>query len=138
MKLKPLSMIFIDVKKVFDSVSHKSMILAAHRLSEPPPLLTFLHEFYSNSSTVFNINGESSSPIRTTRAVRQGDPLSGYVFNMIIDWALDDLDPGIGADLAETKLSSLACADDVVLHTQEDCKVNLMPSANTLVKVVSR
>ena len=117
MELKPLSMIFIDVKKAFDSVSHKSMILAAHRLGIPPPLLTYLHEFYTSSSTILTVNNKSSSPILTTRGVRQGDPLSGYLFNMIIDWALSDLDPAIGADLAESKLSSLAYADDVVLFS---------------------
>ena len=89
------------------------MILAAHRLGVPPPLLTHLHEIYTNSSTVFNINGKSSSPILTTRGIRQGDPLKGHLFNMIIDWALSDLDPAVSADLAESKLSSLAYADDV-------------------------
>ena len=36
--LKPLNLVYLDVKKAFDSVSHKTVLLALHRLGVPPPL----------------------------------------------------------------------------------------------------
>ncbi len=37
-ELKPLNLVFIDVKKAFDSVSHQSVIKVAYRLRVPDPL----------------------------------------------------------------------------------------------------
>ncbi len=108
---------FIDVKKAFDFVSHQSVIKAAYRLRVPDPLLTYLHEYFSDFSTTFTVRNESSDAVRTTLGVRQGDPLSGYLFNTMVDWALDQLDPSIGVNVGDVKISSLAYADDVVLFS---------------------
>lgn len=51
-----------------------------------------------------------------TRGVRQGDPLSGTLFNIIIEEVLMDLCPNIGIDLVGGQLSNhIAYADDVTL-----------------------
>ncbi len=75
----------------------------------------YLHEYYVDCSTIFTVKNQSSDAVRTSRGVRQGDPLSGYLFNMVVDWALEQLDSSIGTNVGETKISNLAYADDVVL-----------------------
>ncbi len=114
-KLKPLCLTFVDVKKAFDSVSHDTILVAARRMGVPDPFINYLREFYKDSRTVFEVSGERSEMVRTTRGVKQGDPLSAYLFNAVVDMALGSLDTGIGVEVGEIKLNTLAYADDVVL-----------------------
>ena len=50
-----------------------------------------------------------------SRGVKQGDPLSFILFNLVIDWALSAIDPHIGFRLDEELVNHLAFADDMVL-----------------------
>jgi hypothetical protein len=50
------------------------------------------------------------------RGVRQGDPLSGLLFNYVMDAVLSRLDPEMGVKLSPSIiLNHLAFADDVAL-----------------------
>ncbi len=116
-ELKPLNLVFIDVKKAFDSVSHQSVMKAAYRLGVPDPLLTYIHEYYNDCITIFTVSNESSDAVITSRGVRQGEPFSGYLFNMVVDLALEQLDSSIGVNVGEVEKYNLAYADDVVLFS---------------------
>ena len=61
--LCPLNIAFIDVKKVFDSVSHQSTLVVAARLGIPPPFLGYLRELYGDARTRLRIGTELSEPI---------------------------------------------------------------------------
>ena len=54
----------MDVKKAFDSVSHRSILVAAARLGVPPPFLTYLRELYGDAQTRLRIGTELSEPIK--------------------------------------------------------------------------
>ena len=113
--LTPLCLAFVDVKKALDSVSHETILIAARRMGVPEPMVEYLREFYKDSQTVLEVGGERSAKIKTARGVKQGDPLSAYLFNAVVDMALADLDPHIGVYVGKEKLNALAYADDVVL-----------------------
>ena len=73
-------------------------------------------EFYARGTTVIKVNGEISDPIPVKRGVRQGDPMSVHLFNAVIDWALESLDPMLGIRLGDgVHLNHLAFADDIGL-----------------------
>ena len=114
-QLSPLNIAFVDVKKAFDSVSHQSIILAAKRLGAPPPLLSYLTELYSDAWTTIRAGGERGEAIRGGRGVRQGEPMSPHLFNTVIDWVIQDLDPNIGALIGDGRMNVCAFADDLVL-----------------------
>ena len=114
----PLNVVFLDISKAFDSVSQQSILIAAKRMGVPPPLLSYLHEFYSRSQTRLRVGGKKSEPISVKRGVKQGDPMSVHLFNAVIDWALSTLDPDLGIKLNGVNLNHLAFADDTGLLTK--------------------
>ena len=112
----PLNIVFLDIAKAFDSVSHNTILIAA-RVGVPPPFLNYLRSFYSRSNTVLRVDGRRSSPIDVLQGVKQGDPMSVHLFNAVIDWTLSKLDPELGITINDERLNHLAFADDIVLFT---------------------
>ena len=78
-------------------------------------MLGYLGELYGDTCTCLRIGPHRSKPIKVSRGVRQGDPLSVHLFNATIDWALDCLDPELGVMVGETRVNARAFADDVAL-----------------------
>ena len=115
--VKPLSLAFLDVSKAFDSVSHKSLLLAVKRMGVPGPFVEYLRRLYAEASTTLQVGDRSSDPLQQNRGVRQGDPLSPLLFNCAIDWAVASLDNEMGVRVTKDgpRLNHLAFADDFVL-----------------------
>ena len=113
-KPRNLFMAFLDVRKAFDSVSHHSLLLAARRAGIPPPLIGYIERYYQVSSTRLKVNGETTDAISVLRGVKQGCPLSGVLFNLVIDWALSSLDDSLGFEIQGVRVNQVAFADDCV------------------------
>ncbi|CAB4032200.1 reverse transcriptase [Paramuricea clavata] len=84
------------------------------RLGCPDPFLSYIRDLYSRSSTMIEQNGEST-PIFTRRGVKQGDPLSPFMFDAVIDWAFSSLDDHVGFSFGHVRVNNLGYADDVAL-----------------------
>ena len=64
-------------------------------------MLGYLGKLYRDAWTTLHVGSDRSVPIRVSRGVRQGNPLSVHLFNATIDWALDCLDPELGVMVGE-------------------------------------
>jgi hypothetical protein len=116
---------FIDVKKAFDSVSHDSIQRMVIKLGAPPSMARYLADYYKNGSTV--ICGEAV-PIRN--GVRQGDPLSPLLFNMVIDEALRAVEAlGTGLQIDGVTIYGTGFADDIAFVAST--KVGLQKAVDT-------
>jgi Reverse transcriptase (RNA-dependent DNA polymerase) len=107
-----LMVCFIDVKNAFGAISHQAVIEAARAKGVPPPMLTYLQNLYANSFLDF---GDGRACVKLGAGVRQGDPISGSLFNFAVDCVRQGLDPAVGFRVGTSNVQSLLFADDSVL-----------------------
>ena len=105
----------LDIAKAFDTVPHKAVDAALERLGLPKCVRESIMNSYTNLSTTIEYGG-SKSEVSLKRGVKQGDPLSPFIFNAILDPLLDQLEEMKGYVIDEShSLSALAFADDLIL-----------------------
>ena len=116
-KRKPYSIISLDLRKAFDTVSHHSIRRALERFSVDPRLIRYIMESYNGSFTKVHSGSQSTDPIEIRRGVKQGDPLSPLLFNLVVDELICKLEErSQGLTVSEhLSISVLGYADDLVL-----------------------
>src|SRR6218665_2132420 len=77
-------MAFLDVTKVFDCVSHVTLQRSLKGLGVPSPIVAYVANMYEHMTTVLKVGGRRSGPIQCNRGIRQGDPLSSFLFNPLV------------------------------------------------------
>ena len=123
---KSLCLMTIDVSKAFPSVSHNSIIRASQRSGCDGAFTQYLTSVYSDSATVLHCGSNISKSIPVRRGVRQGDPLSPILFNLVLDELLDKLNAHSGYSFYGENVSCLAFADDLVLVSENEVQMQKM------------
>ena len=112
----PGLMIFIDFQKAFDSVGWDFILGCLEAFNFGPDFIQWIKTFYKNAQSCVINNGTTSDYFFLERGVRQGDPLSPYIFvlaaeALAIAVRQDATIKGISVGGEETKL--LQYADDM-------------------------
>ena len=112
----PGLMIFIDFQKAFDSVEWDFILGCLEAFNFGPDFTQWIRTFYKNAQSCVINNGTTSDYFFLERGVRQGDPLSPYIFvlaaeALAIAVRQDATIKGILVGGEETKL--LQYADDM-------------------------
>lgn len=113
-RTRTLHLACLDVSKAFDTVSHQAIVEACCRVGLPDVFVDYVSSLYTDGSTVLEICGEKRT-VAIGRGVKQGDPLSPLLFNLVLDGALESLDREVGYSVEGHVVGALAFADDMVL-----------------------
>ena len=117
--LKELNIIGIDIAKAFDSVSRDSIQRSLELHGVEKNMITYIMNSYLNNTTDMICGNVKIDNVKLLRGVKQGDPLSPILFNIIMDELFHILPDYVGATVNENdkklKVSSLGFADDLIL-----------------------
>jgi len=114
-KLRSIFVAVLDLAKAFDSLSHASIEAILKSQGVPPFVLSYISSVYRNSFTRLSADEWVSDRIYPKRGVKQGDPLSPVIFNIVMDGLLKLLPENFGADVGDCKVNAVLFADDVFL-----------------------
>ncbi|CAL7932962.1 unnamed protein product [Xylocopa violacea] len=113
-RFKSLFLSSIDIAKAFDSISHRAIVDTLISAGVPTTFVNYVKYVYETGTTRFSCPGWMSPPIRPSRGVKQGDPLSPILFNLVIDRLFKLLPNEIGADIDGMRINAAAFADDIL------------------------
>ena len=115
-------LVAIDFEKAFDSVNWNFLRHALRKFNFGPSFCAWITAFYSNISSCVMNNGFTTQPFKLSRGVRQGDPLSPYLFILVLETLAiyirnDECIKGIKVDGHELKL--IIFADDLTVFLKD-------------------
>ena len=109
--------VFLDLKAAFDSVNHAILFQLLHTSQVPAKLCALLQYIYEHSSCSVHSDGQSGRPFQIGRGVKQGDPLSGELFNFLLTGLHEHVSANRHAEIIMDgkKLFFIMYADDIVV-----------------------
>ncbi|KAG0433654.1 hypothetical protein HPB47_019691 [Ixodes persulcatus] len=129
-RLRPLYMASIDLTKAFDRVSTEAIVRGALRAGLTDNFVAYVRDLYRTSQSILNYKAESLL-VKPTTGVRQGDPLSPTMFNLVLDEYLSKTDVNVGFTSGEFRLDAMAFADDLLglrINVAKSFSLVLQPS----------
>src|SRR5258705_3720333 len=116
------SVAFIDIEKAYDSVDHELLWIKLQKIGIPPRFINMIKIVYQKMEVVRIGQHVMEEPIRITRGVMQGDPMSAILFNLFLSDFDEEMKgeeiPKINFFHTKAEIAYLQFADDVALFAE--------------------
>lgn len=126
-RISPRCMLKVDLHKAFDSIDWGFLQWMLASIGFPPRFVGWIMECVSTTSYSILVNGSIFGHFKGARGIRQGDPLSPYLFVLCLEYfsrMVNSLDASVGFHFhpgcQHLKLTHLAFADDLMLFCRGD------------------
>ena len=113
---------FLDFEKAFDTIKWQVIYDALELFNIGPVFISWVRTIYNASEACVTNNGFSSPFFKLHRGVRQGCPLSAYLFIMVAELLANRIrkDPNIkGIEIGSTEIKVVQMADDTTAFVQD-------------------
>lgn len=125
---KPRCAFKVDIRKAYDSVNWEFLFSALRLFGFPDQMVGWIKECVTTPSYSIIVNGESHGFFKAEKGLRQGDPLSPYLFSLVMQVLSIMLKKRISQDgffkyhskCEILKISHLCFADDLFLFSHGD------------------
>ena len=124
----PGILVCVDFEKAFDSIEWDFLYQPQKAFNFGPTLMRWIKTFYNNLSSCVINNGLFSKPFKLERGVRQGDPLSPYLFFVaikILAICLQTNEHVEGIKIDNNEIKTLQYADDITVTLANTCSVEI-------------
>ncbi|XP_033128797.1 uncharacterized protein LOC117129330 [Brassica rapa] len=125
----------VDIAKAFDTVNWRFIFNCLQGMGLPQTLIQWIQVCISTPSFMIGFNGTVQGYFKSNRGLRQGDPLSPYLFviamnclSLMLDKAAEEGKFGYHHACKDTKLTHLCFADDLLIF----CDGSLQSVKNVL------
>ncbi|KAL1213840.1 putative ribonuclease H protein [Cardamine amara subsp. amara] len=115
-------MLKIDLKKAFDSIEWSFILDILKATNFPPKYIQWISQCIRSTRFSIQVNGELCGYFRGKKGLRQGDPLSPYlfvlgmdIFSRLLDARFQDGQIGYHPKATNPNVSHLIFADDVMV-----------------------
>ena len=113
-----LDMLFIDFKQAYDTINKTEMIEILRELKIPTKLINLTTMTLDNTSCKVLVEGQVSESFRVERGLKQGDPVSPILFNLVLEGIIRRGGLFRTGVIYRQKHQLLAYADDIVIVTR--------------------
>jgi hypothetical protein len=118
----------IDFEKAYDKVKWSFLQQTLRMKGFSSEWRALIHSFVSGGSVAIKVNDDISHYFQTKKGLRQGDPLSPILFNIVADMLAimieraksDGMFEGVIPHLVDGGLSILQYADDTIIFMEHD------------------
>ena len=120
-------LIAVDFEKAFDSVSHSFLLSVLKWFGFGPSFCSWIKTIYTDTSSCVMNGGRSTGYFKIERGVRQGDPLSPYLFLVAIEvlaHALRKETTVKGMSFGAFEIKQVLYADDMTIFIRDKASIN--------------